>query len=74
MKLEISLVAPGEWRIEPDVLRFEAPPASKSRQSFQIKIPRDWTPRSPRFALAADVVCDGKYLGQITEAVVDIGT
>ena len=24
MKMEISLIAPGEWRIEPDVLRFEA--------------------------------------------------
>jgi glyoxylase-like metal-dependent hydrolase (beta-lactamase superfamily II) len=73
MKMEISLIAPGEWRIEPDVLRFEAGAGTKARQSFQIQIPRDWTPRSTRFALAADVVCDGKHLGQITEAVVDIG-
>lgn len=26
------------------------------------------------FAIAADVVCDKKYLGQITEAVVEIGS
>jgi hypothetical protein len=72
MKLEIGLVAPGEWRIEPEVLRMQAPARAVTRQSFQIQIPRSWTPSSPRFALAADVVCDDKYLGQITEAVVDI--
>lgn len=71
MKMEVVVVAPEDWRIEPDVLRFEAPSGQKSRQAFRISIPRGWVPRSPRFALAADVVCDGKYLGQITEAVVD---
>ena len=73
MKMEIALVAPSEWRIEPDVLRFEAPARTKSSQPFQVYVPRDWLPVSPRFALAADVMCDGRYLGQITEAVVDIG-
>jgi hypothetical protein len=29
-------------------------------------------PPALRFAIAADVVSDGKYLGQITEAVVDL--
>jgi glyoxylase-like metal-dependent hydrolase (beta-lactamase superfamily II) len=73
MKMEIALVAPFEWRIEPDLLRFEAPARTKSSQPFQVYVPRDWLPASPRFALAADVMCDGKYLGQIAEAIVDIG-
>jgi glyoxylase-like metal-dependent hydrolase (beta-lactamase superfamily II) len=73
MKMEVFLVAPGEWHIEPEVLRFEAAARAKVRQAFNIHIPRDWQPSSPRFAVAADVMCNGKYLGQITEAVVDIG-
>jgi hypothetical protein len=72
MKMEVGLIAPEEWRIEPDVLRFEAKPGSRTAQTFRLDIPRDWRPRSSRFAIAADVVCDGKYLGQITEAVIDL--
>jgi glyoxylase-like metal-dependent hydrolase (beta-lactamase superfamily II) len=71
MKIEAGLVAPGEWAIEPDVLRFEIPANSKGSRKFEIRVPRDWRPGAPRFAIAADVVCDGRYLGQITEAVVD---
>jgi glyoxylase-like metal-dependent hydrolase (beta-lactamase superfamily II) len=74
MKMEVALVAPGEWRIEPDVLRFDVMARAVAQQSFRIRVPSDWRPRSPRLAIAADVVCDGSYLGQITEAVVDIGT
>ena len=64
MKMEIALVAPGDWRIEPAVLRFEAPVGEKSRRDFRIEVPRDWQPGSPRFAVAADVICDGQYLGR----------
>ncbi len=74
MKLEAGLIAPGEWRIEPEILTIEAPARAAVKGVFTIRIPRDWQARSPRLALAADVVCDGKYLGQITEAVVDIET
>jgi len=71
IRMEVALVAPLEWRIEPDVLRFQVPEASMEAQAFRLQVPRDWHPASPRFAIAADVVCDGRYLGQITEAVVD---
>jgi hypothetical protein len=73
MKLEAGLIAPGEWRVEPEVLRLDVPAHGTSAAAFKIGIPEDWTPGSPRLAVAADVVCDGKYLGQITEAVVDVG-
>ncbi len=72
IRIEVALVAPPEWRIEPDVLRFEVPGGSMKAQAFGLQVPRDWHPSSPRFAIAADVVCDGRYLGQITEAVVDL--
>jgi glyoxylase-like metal-dependent hydrolase (beta-lactamase superfamily II) len=72
MKLEIALVAPAEWRIEPDVLRFEAAAKAITTRELTVAAPRGWVAKSPRLAIAADVVRDGKYLGQITEAVVDV--
>jgi glyoxylase-like metal-dependent hydrolase (beta-lactamase superfamily II) len=72
LKMEVSLVAPPEWRIEPDILKFEVPPRVTVSHDLRVTIPRTWTPRSSRFAIAADVVRDGKYLGQITEAVVEV--
>jgi glyoxylase-like metal-dependent hydrolase (beta-lactamase superfamily II) len=73
MTIEAGLVAPGEWAVEPDVVKLEVPSRSQSAQAFRIRIPGDWRPASPRIAIAADVVSDGRYLGQITEAVVEVG-
>jgi hypothetical protein len=72
MKIEVGLVVPSEWRIEPDVVKFEVPAKSTSHRSVMIRLPQDWAAPNTRFAIAADVVRDGKYLGQITEAVVDM--
>ncbi|HZT33946.1 MAG TPA: MBL fold metallo-hydrolase [Bryobacteraceae bacterium] len=72
MKIEVTLVAPADWRIEPEVLAFEVPANTSAARPVTIGIPRDWTAPAPRFAIAADVMADGKYLGQITEAVVDM--
>ena len=72
MKMEVALVAPAEWKVEPATLRFEVPARGKTKQAFEVTIPRDWTPPGPRFAIAADVMADGRYLGQITEAVVEV--
>ena len=72
MKIEVAIIAPSEWRIEPDVLRFEVPANSKRAQGFEIRIPKDWAAPTTRLAIVADVRSDGRYLGQITEAVVDL--
>ena len=72
MKMEVALVAPPEWRIAPDVAKFEVPANSKASHAVSVTLPKEWTARNTRFAIAADVVADGKYLGQITEAVVDM--
>jgi glyoxylase-like metal-dependent hydrolase (beta-lactamase superfamily II) len=73
MKIEVALVAPAEWKVEPDVLKFEVPANGKAARQFSLTLPKDWAAPAPRLAIAADVVADGKYLGQITEAVADIG-
>jgi hypothetical protein len=73
MKVEVALVAPADWSIEPDVVKMEVPANGSAAKPFNIAIPKDWAVPSPRFAIAADVMADGKYLGQITEAVVEMG-
>lgn len=72
MNLEIALVAPSEWRIAPETCTLRVPPNSQAKTTVSLTIPRDWTPPAPRFAIAADVLRDGKYIGQITEAVIEI--
>ncbi|MBI4910638.1 MAG: hypothetical protein HY820_43900 [Acidobacteria bacterium] len=73
MKMEISLVTPAEWQITPETLVFEAPAKGHARQAFTITVPKGRQAPSPRLAIAADVRAGGRYLGQITEAVVDVG-
>jgi len=72
MKMEVALIAPSEWKIEPDVLSFEVPAKSEGKRAFTITVPKTWNAPSPRLAIAADVRAGGRYLGQITEAVVDM--
>lgn len=72
MKLEVALIAPPEWRIEPETCALAVPPHGRSKTSATVSVPRDWTPPAPRFAIAADVMRDGKYIGQLTEAVVEM--
>jgi len=72
MKIEAALVAPSEWRIEPDIVRLDIPARSKQAARLIVTAPKSWNAPGPRFAIAADVVRDGKYLGEITEAVVEM--
>jgi len=72
MKLEVALVTPEGWRVEPDVVTLEIPPGERRSRAVQISVPGDWKAALPRFAIAADVMRDGRYLGQITEAIVEM--
>jgi hypothetical protein len=72
MKLEVALVAPAEWQIAPETLAIDVKPKAKASLPFDVTIPKGWAAPGPRFAIAADVVRDGKYLGQVTEAVIDL--
>jgi len=72
MKAEIALTLPSEWTVSEEALTVEVPPRGQVTRNVTVAIPRDWVAPGPRFAIAADVVRNGKYLGQITEAVVDM--
>jgi glyoxylase-like metal-dependent hydrolase (beta-lactamase superfamily II) len=74
MKLEAAIVAPSEWRIEPDVVKLDIPAQSHGVGKVTVTAPRNWDAPSARFAIAADVVRDRKYLGQLTEAVVEMAS
>jgi len=74
MKLEIALIAPSEWEITPATVKVVVPAGQQAERPVEVAIPSGWQAPGPRFAIAADVMRDGKYLGQITEAVVDLRT
>jgi hypothetical protein len=58
--------------VTPETLTFDVPSRGKAHRHVTVTIPKGWVAPGPRFAIAADVVRNGKYLGQITEAVVDM--
>jgi hypothetical protein len=72
MHLEAALVLPVGWQASPEVLSLTVPPNGEGREGFMVTIPETWDRSRPRVALAADVRADGRYLGEITEAVVDL--
>jgi len=72
MKIEVALVLPEGWSATPEVLRVEVPARGQAQGAFLLKTTSQRPPGLPRVAIAADVMADGRYLGQITEAVVDL--
>jgi glyoxylase-like metal-dependent hydrolase (beta-lactamase superfamily II) len=72
MKLEVALVAPAEWHIVPDLLRLEVPAGASVTGRIDVMVPKGWAAPGPRFAVTLDVARNGKYLGQVTEAVVEL--
>ena len=72
MHLEAALVLPEGWTASPDVATLGVPAGKDGKTAFAVTIPKNWDPNQPRVALAAEVVADGQFLGQITEGVVDV--
>ncbi len=70
--LTIALVLPGTWICEPAVAKIIVKGRGEARTSVEIKIPHDYRSDQRRIAIAADVLADGRYLGQIAEALVEI--
>jgi hypothetical protein len=73
MKIEVALVVPDGWRTEPGKLSIEAPPKARVSRPFPPFAGGRDAKSSPRLAIAADVIVEGKYLGQIAEAIVNLG-
>ena len=72
MQMEAALVLPPGWKAVPEVAAFTIPAKGDGSAGFKVTIPTKWDRDRPRVALAADVVADGRYLGEIAEGVVDI--
>jgi hypothetical protein len=47
-------------------------PRGDASGGFSVAIPENWDRGKPRVALAADIMADGQYLGQIAEGVADV--
>lgn len=72
MQIEAALVAPAEWKIRPEVVKAEVPAGAATSYPLDIFVPANWRAPGPRFAIAVDVRRNRRYLGQITEAVVEV--
>lgn len=72
MRLEAALVLPAGWKASPDVLHLTIPPGEEGKEGFLLTIPEAWDRSRPRLAIAADLMVDGQYLGQVAEGVVDV--
>ena len=63
---------PEGWQATPEVVRLSVPRAQRGTANLRLHVPADYVFRYPRLAIAADVVFDGRHLGQITEATVEL--
>jgi glyoxylase-like metal-dependent hydrolase (beta-lactamase superfamily II) len=70
--LEIALCLPPRWRSTPQRVKLHIAAGGKGEGHMQMMVPLDWSGQNERRAIAADVIADGVYLGQIAEAVVDV--
>jgi glyoxylase-like metal-dependent hydrolase (beta-lactamase superfamily II) len=69
---KVELRLPRAWDREPAAQEVELPEDGTGTARFKLRVPADfWWPVS-RIAIAADLTIDGRRLGQVTEAVVDL--
>ncbi|HEX2185242.1 MAG TPA: hypothetical protein VHN78_07035, partial [Chloroflexota bacterium] len=72
MVAAVSLKLPRTWEPVPQRQQLEVGPGATGVARFTVRVPRDfWWPAS-RVAIAADIAVDGRPLGQLAEAVVDL--
>jgi glyoxylase-like metal-dependent hydrolase (beta-lactamase superfamily II) len=74
VRIQAALVLPSGWTAAPPKLELTVAPGETGKAAFSISVPRSWSGTYSRVAIAADVMADGRYMGQIAEAVVDIRT
>ena len=72
VKMEIALVLPQGWTCHPAVAKLSIASGGEARTSVEVQIPEHFHAAHQRVAIAADVLADSKYLGQIAEAVIDV--
>jgi glyoxylase-like metal-dependent hydrolase (beta-lactamase superfamily II) len=70
--IEATLVAPAAWKVTPSVSHLKVPARSTASSRMTVAIPVGWTPSESRFAIALDVVANGRHHGQIAEAICEL--
>jgi glyoxylase-like metal-dependent hydrolase (beta-lactamase superfamily II) len=71
VRAEIRLALPPAWSSEPGVRELDLAPHARGRTNFSVQISETYVFPYPRVAIAADVIFDGRRLGQISEATVE---
>jgi hypothetical protein len=72
IRIEAVLVLPAGWRASPTRIKLSVAPGETGKAAVAVSIPAGWRGAQQRVAIAADVMADGRYLGQIAESVVDV--
>ena len=67
----IRLVLPAGWSCEPQVGHVAVGPRERGETVFRVGVPSGYRFPYPRVAIAADVVFNGRHLGQVAEAVIE---
>jgi hypothetical protein len=67
-------VLPSGWRANPAKVTVSAEANAEAKTEATISVPAGYANSLSRVAIALDVMADGKSLGQIAEAVVDLKT
>ena len=70
--LEYRLILPQGWTADPDSGTITAAPGEKKVQDFVLRIPAAQSTTYRRQAFTLDATIDGKHIGQLAEAVVDL--
>ena len=70
--VEAALVLPAGWISDPRSVTMNIEPGTERHAPLTVTTPAGFRSPPTRIAIAADVIADGKYLGQIAEAVVDL--
>jgi hypothetical protein len=74
VQIQAALVLPQGWRATPARVSFPVEANAEGKASASVAVPANWSNPLSRVAIALDVMLDDQYLGQITEAVVDVRT
>ncbi len=69
IKVACAIAVPEGWLATPSLAEMTIPEDGTKRLSFEVRVGGE----SGRFAIAADLAVDGKRLGQVTEAIVEVG-
>ena len=72
LSVEVALRLPAQWRSRPERVTLKVPAGTTGTTTVEVTVPLDWRGPNARRAIAADVVSNGVYLGQIAEAVIDV--